>query len=355
MAFGILLKTVNAWGGSAQQPNQASATENSGLGQPLPGFEQFMFENIVRVCFEVPMKQSFNLSDGQTVAVSLYRPFPSRTLRILSFSYSRISSETLFLFFLRISSYIAPSHCHSQQVFGEISGILKAIYTKQGARFIEYMGGVYLPSIQCPQNMSEEYLHALQQLDVRAFKKFFQVIFWSIECLARILIMIIANSLIPMNFCWYIYPSTPSGIYTEFQDMISANAFLPSIIQQYIIPKLFFSLFFSDACIILYIRDGFLSYVCLFFSLFSFFSLLWPSFSFVLVLNLMFHLFTACFSQLHPYLASRLVLLLCWTPVSFIISFLCFMRTTKTLSSNRQIIVSISSYMTFVQFGYPVI
>ncbi|RUS13998.1 hypothetical protein BC937DRAFT_94491, partial [Endogone sp. FLAS-F59071] len=48
MAFGILLKTVNAWGGSVQQLNQASATENTGLGQPLPGFEQFMFENIVR-------------------------------------------------------------------------------------------------------------------------------------------------------------------------------------------------------------------------------------------------------------------------------------------------------------------
>ncbi|RUS19793.1 hypothetical protein BC938DRAFT_475666 [Jimgerdemannia flammicorona] len=70
MAFGILLKTVNAWGGSAQQPS--TSTEPSGVGQPLPGFEQFMFESIVRVSFEVPMKQSFNLSDGQTVLVSYW-------------------------------------------------------------------------------------------------------------------------------------------------------------------------------------------------------------------------------------------------------------------------------------------
>ncbi|RUO96313.1 armadillo-type protein [Jimgerdemannia flammicorona] len=125
MAFGILLKTVNAWGGSAQQPS--TSTEPSGVGQPLPGFEQFMFESIVRVSFEVPMKQSFNLSDGQTVLA-----------------------------------------------FGEISGIQKAIYAKQGTRFIEYMRGVYLPSIQCPPNMAEDYLQALQQLEMRAFKKFFQ-------------------------------------------------------------------------------------------------------------------------------------------------------------------------------------
>ncbi|KAF9425612.1 pre-tRNA nuclear export protein [Entomortierella beljakovae] len=134
MAFGILLKAVNSWGGQGESAgaNGASAANGnpSGNGEgklEAPGFYQFMYEHILRITFEVPMKPNFDLQDGQSVLV-----------------------------------------------LGEIAGLQKAIAVKQGDAFLNYLSQVYLPSIQCPAELAREYVQALGQLDVKQFKKYFQ-------------------------------------------------------------------------------------------------------------------------------------------------------------------------------------
>ncbi|CAM0141297.1 unnamed protein product [Umbelopsis sp. WA50703] len=121
MAFGIFLKMINSW------IVPASPESQNGTSTGVVGFSQFTYENILRVSFEVPMNRSFNLGDGQSLLV-----------------------------------------------FGEIGGIQKTMYTKQSVEYLEYMRGVFLPSIQCPPSIAEEYCQAIQQLNVRDFKKYFQ-------------------------------------------------------------------------------------------------------------------------------------------------------------------------------------
>ncbi|KAG9322841.1 hypothetical protein KVV02_008784 [Mortierella alpina] len=147
MAFGILLKAVNSWGSqgessasaiasstsSASLANGAKTTTNgSGSIENIekleaPGFYQFMYEHILRITFEVPMKPTFDLQDGQSVLV-----------------------------------------------VGEIAGLQKAMAVKQGAVFLNYLSQVYLPSMNCPPDLAQEYVQALQQLEAKQFKKYFQ-------------------------------------------------------------------------------------------------------------------------------------------------------------------------------------
>ncbi|KAF9189572.1 pre-tRNA nuclear export protein [Haplosporangium sp. Z 767] len=150
MAFGILLKAVNSWGSQSESSAGAIASSTSsksllsnddakvvasnGTGSvenveklEAPGFYQFMYEHILRITFEVPMKPTFDLQDGQSVLV-----------------------------------------------LGEIAGLQKAIALKQGDAFLNYLNGVYLPLIQCPPELAQEYVQALQQLDAKQFKKYFQ-------------------------------------------------------------------------------------------------------------------------------------------------------------------------------------
>ncbi|KAF9294429.1 pre-tRNA nuclear export protein [Mortierella antarctica] len=138
MAFGIILKAVNSWGSQGETPGSTVAPLANGKA-PLangtapkskleaPGFYQFMYEHILRITFEVPMKSNFDLADGQ-----------------------------------------------SMLVLGEISGLQKAMCLKQGEGFLNYLSQVYLPSMNCPPDLAQEYCQALQQLDAKQFKKYFQ-------------------------------------------------------------------------------------------------------------------------------------------------------------------------------------
>lgn len=138
MAFGILLKAVNSWGSQGETPGSTVTPLANGKGPmangtpksklEAPGFYQFMYEHILRITFEVPMKSNFDLTDGQ-----------------------------------------------SMLVLGEISGLQKAMCLKQGEGFLNYLSQVYLPSMSCPPDLAQEYCQALQQLDAKQFKKYFQV------------------------------------------------------------------------------------------------------------------------------------------------------------------------------------
>ncbi|KAI8599615.1 armadillo-type protein [Dissophora ornata] len=144
MAFGILLKAVNSWGSQGESSartttlsgvangdksgslNGSGTTEGGEKGE-APGFYQFMYEQILRITFEVPMKANFDLQDGQ-----------------------------------------------SMLVLGEIAGLQKTMALKQGDAFLTYLSQVYLPSMNCPANLAQEYVQALQQLEAKQFKKYFQ-------------------------------------------------------------------------------------------------------------------------------------------------------------------------------------
>ncbi|KAL9537608.1 hypothetical protein MBANPS3_011624 [Mucor bainieri] len=116
MSFGVFLKTVNSWASNTAAP-----------GPTVAGFDQFVYNQLLPITFSVPMSAAFNLADGQSILV-----------------------------------------------FGEMTSIQKAMCVKQGADFIEYMKGVFLPSIQCPPETAERYCQAVQQYEGRQFKKYFQ-------------------------------------------------------------------------------------------------------------------------------------------------------------------------------------
>lgn len=48
------------------------------------------------------------------------------------------------------------------------------LYTKQGNEFTDYMLNVFFPSIQCPRETAELYCQAIQQSDLKQFKKYYQ-------------------------------------------------------------------------------------------------------------------------------------------------------------------------------------
>ncbi|RKP04898.1 armadillo-type protein [Thamnocephalis sphaerospora] len=116
LAFSLLGKMTSAWAGTTQ----AGTTV-------LPGFEQFLYTEIIPVCFEVPMKPEFNMADGQT-----------------------------------------------QLAFGELAGALKLAQEKRGAELLQYLRDVYFPSIQCPAEVGQGVLQALEQLDIKRFRTFFR-------------------------------------------------------------------------------------------------------------------------------------------------------------------------------------
>ncbi|KAI8984344.1 armadillo-type protein [Mycotypha africana] len=121
MSFGVFLKTVNSWA------THTAATAPGTNSPSVTGFDQFVYNELLPITFSVPMSSAFNLADGQSILV-----------------------------------------------FGEMTSIQKAMYSKQGADYLEYMKNIYLPSIQCPPETAERYCQAIQQTDSRQFKKYFQ-------------------------------------------------------------------------------------------------------------------------------------------------------------------------------------
>ncbi|RHZ76816.1 hypothetical protein Glove_189g18 [Diversispora epigaea] len=105
LSFNILSKTLTLWGEQLQ---------SSGL-----------YEHILRICFEVPMKSSFDANDGQ-----------------------------------------------SQLVLNEISNILKIILSQKGDDFVKYLG-TFLALWSPPYDL-DSFLQTLQQPDIKMFRKYFQ-------------------------------------------------------------------------------------------------------------------------------------------------------------------------------------
>ncbi|GAA5960825.1 hypothetical protein JCM21900_002296 [Sporobolomyces salmonicolor] len=120
--FGVLNKLIQIW----VEPYSPSGNATAPAPSPVPGFEQFLYQNVVKLCFEVPMRADFDYSDAQ-----------------------------------------------SFQVIGEIANLLKLLVQKRGAEFVEFMTTQFFPSIQCPPEASQAFMTALQEApDGKQLKKF---------------------------------------------------------------------------------------------------------------------------------------------------------------------------------------
>lgn len=110
-ALGVLTRLVPLWG--------------SYEGKGLPGFEQFLYETVLPLVFQVPAKPSFDTSDAQ-----------------------------------------------SQLVLAELSALLKALFLARGDEFLQYLTTVYLPGAQCPPALAMELAEKVQTQDAKALKRF---------------------------------------------------------------------------------------------------------------------------------------------------------------------------------------
>jgi exportin-T len=115
-AFGILLRMVDAWAGREEAgaevpvvtPAKTAGGGGKGPTQRLPGFEQFLYESVTPVCFQVVMNPGFNFGDGQSLLI-----------------------------------------------VSEITNVLRKVYERRGEEFVQFLSQVYLPSIQCPVMLIE--------------------------------------------------------------------------------------------------------------------------------------------------------------------------------------------------------
>ena len=110
-AISVLSQLVQLWA----RPNEKA----------IMGFEQFVYDAILPLVFQVPAKPSFDSSDAQ-----------------------------------------------SQLVLSELAGLLKSLYTARGDEFLQYLSTVYLPSVQCPPELALELTKSVQSLEVKPLKRF---------------------------------------------------------------------------------------------------------------------------------------------------------------------------------------
>lgn len=68
--FLVLNKFLTLWVTPYRAPT-APALANGAPPSPVPGFEQFLYTNAVKLCFEVPLKADFDYSDAQSYQVSI--------------------------------------------------------------------------------------------------------------------------------------------------------------------------------------------------------------------------------------------------------------------------------------------
>lgn len=72
LGFQLLNRLVQLWVPAVDKPAGAV----NGVGStPVPGFEQFLYENALKMCFELPMQKTFDFSDA--VSFMVRRPLPS--------------------------------------------------------------------------------------------------------------------------------------------------------------------------------------------------------------------------------------------------------------------------------------
>lgn len=71
VAFHLLARLTTHFGGTAQTSNAGNIAE-TGPQVTVPGYEQYIYEKLIPMAFEVPAMPTFNMKDGQALGVSLF-------------------------------------------------------------------------------------------------------------------------------------------------------------------------------------------------------------------------------------------------------------------------------------------
>jgi exportin-T len=140
VAFTFLGKSVSVWG---QPSSDATNGEIVPGSQGVPGFERFVYENVVPTAFAVLSLPELNIKDGQVLVVRRSRSFPLRSLNSLL------------------------------QVLQEIAGLLQTIGKVRGEEAYEFFLSVFLPAQNWPTETAVEFTTRMRDLDSRQFRKYF--------------------------------------------------------------------------------------------------------------------------------------------------------------------------------------
>lgn len=110
--FGVLKNLATIW---LKPHPQALPTPDPSVS-PVPGFELFLYHQVVPLCFAIPSRSEFDWSDAE--------------------------------------SYV---------VLTEIVGILKMLLTMRGEEFTEYLMGNLFPSMSCPTEKAQHLIRGIQE------------------------------------------------------------------------------------------------------------------------------------------------------------------------------------------------
>lgn len=131
----VLVKMIAMWGddpetslAAAKGSKKGSASQIPIKRRLLPGFDEFIYNSIIPILFQVPFeKRTFSLDDGQVLA---------------------------FL--------------------SELTSLHRTIYLSQGSKYVNYLTTVAFPSYNIPLDSGNAFITALSTLESKHFKKFLQ-------------------------------------------------------------------------------------------------------------------------------------------------------------------------------------
>jgi exportin-T len=141
LTISLLTKMVYCWGGNVQHDISIPDPDRKGFKNefeqlrrnPLAGFDQFIFENIVPAIFTIPLESNFQIRDGQ-----------------------------------------------AQTILMEIASFHKICFLIFNTQYMEYLTVKYLPSIQCPTEIGYDYATAIRDLDKKSLRQYLLVIIYLI-------------------------------------------------------------------------------------------------------------------------------------------------------------------------------
>ena len=129
----VLTRMTTTWGGPdvvAQTSTQRSGPNKvTGSKSKLEGFDHFMITRFSPLCWSLPSNPSFDSKDAQ-----------------------------------------------AKIVLGEAALLQKAIYSKTGQDYLNYLQSVELSGMGMDGATIEEYLNALANMDPKSFQKYFKVV-----------------------------------------------------------------------------------------------------------------------------------------------------------------------------------
>ena len=123
LAFTFLNKSVTQW---ATIPDSTSATNGDTPSTSVPGYERFVYDNVVPLSFRVLSAPELNVKDGQVLVL-----------------------------------------------LQEIAGTLQAVLRARKQEAYEFFMNAFLPAQGWPAETAREFTGKMSELDNKAFRKYF--------------------------------------------------------------------------------------------------------------------------------------------------------------------------------------